>query len=145
MTPLVQTSWILKTHPRSLLNHQSSFHRFLLTAISRLSSPACAFSTVHSVIISPTCSFMGETQIFSYLSPRLLIVTFKALQSLSSVNYSLCFISIHLVSNLHNQPSCQSKLLAVPISDSCIGIHWDLINLVIKLMLLKNHILREKK
>jgi len=70
---------------------------------------------------------------------------FKALRSLSSVNYIICFISIHLVSNLHNQPSCQSKLLAVPISDSCIGIHWNLINLVTKLRLLKNQILREKK
>lgn len=114
MIPFVQPSWILKTHPRSPLNHQSSFHRFLLTAVISNCPLLSILSSVYSVIISPMCSYIGETQIYSYLSPLLLIVMFKALQSLSSVNYILCFISIHLVSNPHNQSSCQSKLLAVP-------------------------------
>ena len=78
-------------------------------------------TTVH-VIILLVDSYMGETLIYSYSSPFLI---FQCHVQGHSMSGPPCFISTLQIPTLHIQLSCQSKLLAIRITDLCIAVYWE--------------------
>lgn len=134
MTPIVQPNWIPRNYSRSLMNHES-FHRFILTAILQtvLPCPTCPHSSCHYhlshvwihgkdsyiLILIFTTNFLLSSYSNFLLSCSALFKVWLLL------TISFCFISIHQIPTLHSQLSCQSKLVTLPITDLCIGIHLE--------------------